>query len=113
MYACIKCHTYPHTGLRFDPRTHTHTHNPDSFCMFIFYSFFLQKLETRSEQEIQLVGVLRWVMEDGAGIKVKGHLKQVLDYTYCTNTARYWVMEVTSSRYKPLYYTRLKVNLLH
>jgi hypothetical protein len=81
--------------------------------MFIFYSFFLQKLETRSEQEIQLVGVLRWVMEDGAGIKVKGHLKQVLDYTHCTNTAKYWVMEVTSSRYKPLYYTRLKVNLLH
>jgi hypothetical protein len=37
----------------------------------------LQKLETRSEQEIQIVGVLRWVMEDGAGIKVKGHLKQV------------------------------------
>jgi hypothetical protein len=43
---------------------------------------FLQKLETRSEQEIQIVGVLRWVMEDGAGIKVKGHLKQVLTSIY-------------------------------
>ena len=36
----------------------------------------LKKLATRSEQEIQIVGVLRWVMEDGAGIKVGGHLKQ-------------------------------------
>jgi len=36
----------------------------------------LKKLATRSEQEIQIVGVVRWVMEDGAGIQVKGHLKQ-------------------------------------
>jgi len=36
----------------------------------------LKKLATRSEQEIQIVGVVWWVMKDGAGILIKGHLKQ-------------------------------------